>query len=107
MIEYEPELMPDLPPAQDTNRQKWAAFHRAHPAVFVAISTLAWLEVDHGCEYLSMRDIFGDLRKDFGGLNNTFAAFYTDALIEKYPYMAAYFHTRRRAAKPMRLVNVR
>lgn len=112
MIEYEPELL-DLPPAQDTNRQKWAAFHMAHPEIFDAIRSRAFFLLRGNPRRLSMKRIFEDLRglgelfgRD-GGLNNTYTRFYADELVSREPIFSGKFERRRRAEKPMRLVCVR
>lgn len=114
MIElYEPELIPGLSPAQDTTVQKWAAFHREHPEIFDAIRSRAFYLLRGNPRRISMKKIFEDLRGlgelfgREGGLNNSYTSLYTDELVAREPVFEGKFLRRHRAAKRMRLVNVR
>lgn len=104
MARYEPELIPELPLAQDSTAQQFAAFNLAHPEVFWAIRDTARDQIRAGRDRLSMKGIFELLRGTFPRLNNTFTAYYTDALIEADPSFDGYFERRHRADAPMRLV---
>jgi len=112
---YEPEVVPGLPPAQDTRAQRFDEFDKAHPEIFAAICerarTMKYEQIFRGVETprLSMKAIFEELRGRFGRLelNNSYTPFYTDKLIAKYPEYEANFERRRRATKQMRLVNTR
>jgi len=113
---YPPELplQPDLPPAQDTLDQKFAAFHSARPEVFEAIYARAYrLAFIQHKKRLSMKRIFEDLRDlmeclgDEYGLNNSFTSRYTDLLIEEHPEFATLFHRRARAKGKMKRVYVK
>lgn len=97
---YEPEIIPDLPPAQDTHAQKFAAYDRKHPELYRAIEARA-LEM---AGRISIKRIYEELRGKFPHLNNTFTADYADMLCEKHPEIAHRVERRRRAAKKMRLV---
>ena len=102
---FEEELVPDLPLAQDTTAQRFVAFNAKHPEIMEAIHAEAANRLLLGANRLSMKGIFEALRGRFPHLNNSFTSYYTDALIEEHPVFAAYFERRRRADRPMRLVN--
>lgn len=104
---FEEELVPDLPLAQDTTAQKFVAFDAANPGIYVDIVAAVMRRIRAGAKYISMKGVFEELRGWSGAgvrLNNTYTAFYTDKVIEGYPWTAPYFHRRRRADRPMRLV---
>jgi len=101
---YEPEVIPDLPPAQDTLAQKFVAWKADNPDAIDAVSNRAWELVNAGEKYLSMRDIVGDLRKRGININNSFTAFLADDLIADQPLFILYFHRRARAKGKMKRV---
>ena len=105
---YAPELplQPELPPAEDTLAQKFAAFDKENFAVFIAIRNEALRRWEAGAEYISMKGIFESLRGNIGGgvmLNNSYTSFYTDKLISYCPHLAPCFHRRARAKGKMAL----
>ena len=107
---YEPELVSDLPPAQDTLYQKFHAYDQRHPEVFDAVYARCLRLYQEGKRYISMRDVFGDLRDimpilgEKYGLNNSWTRFYSDKVIEKDPRFATIFRRRVRAKGPMKRV---
>ena len=105
MIEfYHPEFDMGQDPAQETKIQKFLAFHRKHPEVFAAIQDKARCEYPK--PYISMRKIIEELRGGFYGmqLNNNFAPYYTDVLIEIEPCYEGRFRRRGRAIQRMKKV---
>lgn len=103
---YEQELM-DLPPAQETLAQRFAAYDAKYPYIYIAIRNHAERLIHSGVRYLSMKGLFEAMRGHIGGgvkLNNSYTSFYTDKLIADCPYMAEYFHRRARAERKMKRV---
>jgi len=107
---YEPELVPDLPPAQDTLYQKFHAYDVRHPEIFDAVYDRCLRLYEKGKRYISMRDVFGDLRTimpilgEKYGLNNSWTRFYSDKVIEKDPRFVNVFRRRARAKGKMKRV---
>lgn len=108
--EFERELIPGLSPPQDTLYQKFKAYDARHPEVFQAIYDRCLVLYSKGERYISMRDLFGDLRKimpilgEKYGLNNSWTSFYSDRVIEKDPRFTTVFKRRVRAHGKMKLV---
>ncbi len=97
---YHPEFDFNAPPAQDTHKQKFWAYHRAHPEIYWAIKNEALSMSGHR----SMKGIYESLRGRFPHLNNSYTGDYTDLLCEDHPELAPYFERRRRPEKTMKLV---
>lgn len=101
---YEPELVPDLPPAQDTWAQKFAAYHAANPDVLDIIYERALSLLP--ASYLGMRRIVEDLRaeKKIPPVNNNFIPFYNDAILAKDARFVGIL--RQRASAGVRMIKV-
>jgi hypothetical protein len=102
---YHPEFDMGQDPAQETKIQKFLAFHRKHPEVFEAIRNEA--RVLYPAKYMSMRRIIKNLRATSLGLlkiNNNYAPYYTDVLIELEPCYDGRFQRRGRALRTMKKV---
>lgn len=108
---YERELPLVDTPAQDTLEQRFAAFDKENPVVYVAIRNCIFHRVREGASYVSMKGIFETLRGTMGGggvkLNNSYTSLYTDKFIADYPHFEKYFRRRARAVKRMALHYVR
>ena len=98
---YEPEIIPDLPTPQETIDQRFDTRVAKHPEYSSAIFAKINDHISKGETYLSMRDIFGELRGAGLAINNDFSSRYTDMLIEFYPELEQYFHRRARAKGKM------
>lgn len=102
-----PELPLGQGAPQDTLAQKFEAYDKEYPYIYIAIRNRAFYLATQGARYLSMKGIFESLRGTIGGgvkLNNSYTSCYTDKLIADCPTLAPYFHRRARAKKAMRLV---
>lgn len=94
---YHPELplQPDLPPAQDTLDQRFAAYDKAHPEVYEEFYYCVLMHVRDG--YISPRDLAPEVRKAVGhGVNNSYWRFYADKFKAQCPQYAHLFRERRR-----------
>lgn len=101
-----PELPLGQGRPQDTLAQKFEAYDRECPAIYIAIRNRAFYLATQGTRYLSMKGIFESLRGTIGGgvkLNNSYTSCYTDKLIADCPTLAPYFHRRARAKGKMAL----
>lgn len=107
---YHPELplQPDLPPAQDTLAQKFAAYHDAHPMVWLNFYALVMERIKDGEKYISPRDLAPEVRRLVGhGVNNSYWRFYADKFKAARPEYAHLFRERHRPVKAMKLVYAR
>ena len=107
---YEPELplQPELPLAQDTLAQKFAAYDLEHPEIWEAFEDCIFEHIRNGETYISPRDLAPEIRhKVRHGVNNSFFRFYGDKFRAKYPHYAYLFRERRRPERKMKLVYTR
>lgn len=107
---YEPELplQPELPLAQDTLAQKFAAYDRVNPEVWIAFKDCVFEHINKGETYISPRDLAPEIRRKVQhGVNNSYFRFYGDRFKATYPHYAHLFRERRRPERAMKLVYTR
>lgn len=98
-----PELPLGQKPAQDTWAQKFEIFNQKHPEVLIAIRHEAKYRLPAG--RIAMREIIESLRRNLKWeINNNFAPYYVDVLIEEDPWFETRFQRKRRAARKMKMV---
>ena len=102
MTYFEPELdfTTAIPPATDTHKQKFAAYHRKYPEIYAAIKREALATTGR----ISTKRIYETLRGRFPHLDNSYTGDYADLLCDEFPAMAPRIERRRRPERTMRLV---
>ena len=84
---YEPELplQPELPLAQDTLAQKFAAYDRANPEVWIAFKDCVFEHINKGETYISAGELAPEIRKRIRhGVNKSYIRFYGDRFKREY-----------------------
>lgn len=87
--------------------ERWAAFHRDHPAVYAAFERLALDAIARGKTRIGAKSLWERMRwemwlvesGDGPALNNDFVALYARLFIARHPEHADVFEVRRRVSE--------
>ena len=95
--QYEPEVIPGLPPAQDTLAQKFAAYDAAHPYIYIAIRNHVESAMRVGVKRISIKGIVESMRGTFNPgvkLNNSYTSRFARLIEAQEPDLRGYFELR-------------